>query len=256
MRWRTFALSLGCILSLCATDAEAQWIQRQSQTESSIVPGVVHQHLVVTDSSGGAEITLEVVNFSPKSAKLRLIDNPDGRAVATALDREKNVAGVNGGYFDENFGPLGLRISDGKTVSPLVRSRLLTGVMVSSGSTIQIWRFGEFAKSTRAAMAIQSGPFLIDRARVVVGLDPKREARRTFVAVTSANQIMLGFSTDISLARLSSVLAGGVGELKIQRALNLDGGSSSAFWFKRKDGSIFSISEQKSVRDCIAVTPQ
>jgi hypothetical protein len=43
---------------------------------------------------------------------------------------------------------------------------------------------------------------------------------------------------------------------KVQRALNLDGGSSSALWFKRKDGTVFSIREQKSVRDFVAVVPK
>jgi hypothetical protein len=40
---------------------------------------------------------------------------------------------------------------------------------------------------------------------------------------------------------------------KISRALNLDGGSSSAFWVKRETGSAFSIPEQKTVRDFVAV---
>jgi hypothetical protein len=38
--------------------------------------------------------------------------------------------------------------------------------------------------------------------------------------------------------------------------MNLDGGSSSAFWFARKNGGAFSISEQKSVRDFVGLTPQ
>jgi hypothetical protein len=33
----------------------------------------------------------------------------------------------------------------------------------------------------------------------------------------------------------------------------LDGGSSSAFWFKRLNGTAFSIAEQKPVRDFVAV---
>ena len=41
-------------------------------------------------------------------------------------------------------------------------------------------------------------------------------------------------------------------DLKIQRALNLDGGSSSAFWFAGERG-VVSIPEQKTVRDFVAV---
>jgi hypothetical protein len=38
--------------------------------------------------------------------------------------------------------------------------------------------------------------------------------------------------------------------------MNLDGGSSSAFWFAREDGSAFSISGRKPVRDFVAVVPK
>jgi len=44
-------------------------------------------------------------------------------------------------------------------------------------------------------------------------------------------------------------------DLKIQRTLNLDGGSSSAFWFA-DEGKPFSISEQKTVRDFVAIVPK
>jgi len=40
--------------------------------------------------------------------------------------------GVNGGYFDENFAPLGLRIANGQMIAPLQRARLITGVLVAS----------------------------------------------------------------------------------------------------------------------------
>jgi hypothetical protein len=46
------------------------------------------------------------------------------------------------------------------------------------------------------------------------------------------------------------------GDSKIERALNLDGGSSSAFWFARENGSAFSIPEQKTVRDFVAIVPR
>ena len=59
------------------------------------------------------------------------------------------------------------------------------------------------------------------------------------------------------LAELSKILSGALpSDLKIQRAINLDGGSSSAFWFARKNGTVFSISEEKTVRDFVAVIPR
>jgi len=75
--------------------------------------------------------------------------------------------------------------------------------------------------------------------------------------VGSGDKAALGFCSDVTLADLSSILAiVAIPEFKIQRALNLDGGSSSAFWFKRGNGSVFSISEQKTVRDFVAIVPR
>jgi hypothetical protein len=251
-----FAYSLALILFVGATTAEAEWTIRQSQTEPSIVPGAVHQHLVAGDSETGAEVTVDLGRFSPRSCRLRLVDNPEGADLATVMNRGNYIAGVNGGYFDENFDPLGLRISDGKALSPLRRARLMTGLIISTGSMTRILRASEFAKNSRPATALQCGPLLVDRGHTVAGLDSQRTARRTFAAVTGANEIVLGYCSSVSLADLSRILASWSGDLKIQRALNLDGGSSSSFWFKRKDGSVVSKSEQKSVRDFLAITSQ
>jgi hypothetical protein len=88
-------------------------------------------------------------------------------------------------------------------------------------------------------------------------LDATRTARRTFAAVGS-DHAALGLCSDVSLAQLSGLLAAArLGEdFRINRALNLDGGSSSAYWFKRGNGSVFSISEMKNVRDFVGVVPK
>jgi hypothetical protein len=44
-------------------------------------------------------------------------------------------------------------------------------------------------------------------------------------------------------------------DFRIERALNLDGGSSSAFWVAR-ESTAFSIPEQKTVRDFVGVVPK
>ena len=246
-------ISLVLVVVCHVSSAVAGWVQRDTRTEPSVLAGIVHQHLVVAESGSGAEVTLDLAKFSPKTSRLHLIDNPDGgRALAEAMTGQNYAAGVNGGYFDESFAPLGLRIIDGKQLSPLLRGRLMTGVISSSDGTVKIFRVSEFPKNSRATTAIQCGPFLVDGSRAVPGLNSGRSARRTFVAATGTDS-MLGFCSDVSLAELSAILAAPGAGLKVQRALNLDGGSSSGFWFKRKDGSPLSIPEQKNVRDFVAV---
>ena len=165
------------------------------------------------------------------------------------------VAGINGGYFDPEFAPLGLRIVDGKTTARLTRGRLMNGVLASNGS-IQILRVGEFSSRQKFNAAVECGPFLVDLGGRVRGLEATRVARRSFAASERGDRVALGFCSAVSLADLSRILVGGLSDFKIQRALNLDGGSSSAFWFKSKDGSVFSIPEQKSVRDFVGIVPK
>jgi uncharacterized protein YigE (DUF2233 family) len=169
------------------------------------------------------------------------------------MPRGNFLAAVNGGYFDPEYRPIGLLIVDGKVIAPLQKARLLTGILSSSGKKVQISRVSEFSPSQKPDAAVECGPMLVDLGKSVRGLESTKGARRTFAAV-GGDKVALGFCSDVTLADLSNILAiVSIPEFKIQRALNLDGGSSSAFWFKRANGSAFSISELKPVRDFVTI---
>ena len=108
-----------------------------------------------------------------------------------------------------------------------------------------------------ATAALQCGPFLVDAGAAVSGLNNTKSARRTFVLTTGSDRVAIGFSSSVTLAQMGEILATArlAPDLKVQRALNLDGGSSSAFWFAGERG-VFSIPEQKTVRDFVAVVPK
>jgi phosphodiester glycosidase len=251
-------LSTALAFIFVAAVARGEWKLISAQSEPSLAKGLEHRYVVVEDSTSGDRASLELAIFSTKSVRLRVVDQPDEPRVdlAEAMRRGKYLAGVNGGYFDPDYKPIGLLIVDGKIISPLQRARLLSGVLSAAASKIQIWRFDEFPRQQKFDAAIGCGPMVVDLGKAVRGLEATRGARRTFAAVERGDRAAIGFCSEVSLADLSGILAGGLGDFKIQRALNLDGGSSSAFWFKRKDGSAFSISEQKSVRDFVALVPK
>jgi len=240
-----------------AASAQADWKVLSAESEPGR-GGIEHRHVIVEDDAADKRVVFDVAVFSAKSTALRVIDNPDGQSLGAMMKREKYVCGVNGGYFDTEFKPIGLRVADGTTFSPLRRARLITGILLQSDRGIDIVRVGEFPRTKRTVAAIQSGPFLVEENKRIRGLNDSQLARRTFAGIAINDRVLLGFCSDVSLAELANIVATApiVPDSKIRRAMNLDGGSSSAFWFAREDGSEFSISGRKPVRDFVAVVPK
>ena len=251
--------SAAILFLIAATAAHADWKAISTQIEPSPARGLEHHYVVFENSVTGERVSMELALFSVKSCRLRVIDQPtEPRAdLDEVMLREKCLAGVNGGYFDPDYRPIGVLIVDGRTIAPLQRARLLTGVLSALAGKVQIERVGEFSRQQRADAAIECGPMIVDLGKPVRGLESTRVARRTFAAVGAGDKAALGFCSDVTLTDLSNILSTTLTpDFKIQRALNLDGGSSSAFWFKRANGSAFSIAEQKPVRDFVAIVPR
>ncbi len=244
------------LLAVAAT-AHADWTIRSSDSEPER-DGIAHRHVVLENAGANESAVVDLAIFSAKSCTLRVIDNPTGETLSDTMPRKKCAAGVNGGYFSSDFAPIGLLISDDRMIARLQRARLITGVLSASAGRVQILRVREFSRPEKIRAAVQCGPFLVDHDERVRGLDDSAVARRTFAATATNDRALLGVCSEISLAELATILATTrlAEDLKIQRALNLDGGSSSAFWFARENGSAFSIREQKPVRDFVAVVPK
>ena len=252
-------LSAAVLALVVSSAAQAQWTQISSQSEPSPVRGLEHRYIVVEDSAAGDRASLELAVFSTKSCRLRVIDQANEPRVdlEEVMTRGNFLAAVNGGYFDPDYRPIGLLIVDATTIAPLQKARLLSGVLSGSAKKVQISRVAEFSMAQKPDAAIECGPMIVDLGKSVRGLESTRTARRTFAAVGAGDKAVLGFCSDVTLADLSNILASiSIPDFKIQRALNLDGGSSSAFWYKRANGSAFSIAEQKPVRDFVAIVPK
>jgi exopolysaccharide biosynthesis protein len=243
---------------LLARLASAEWSVSSSEAEKGSAPGVEHRHVLLAETGNGDEAALDLALFSTKSAVVRVTDNPAGNEdLASVMRRVRGLAGVNGGYFDPQNAPVGLLISDGKLIAPFRKARLLSGVLLAAKGRVEILRATEYSSRKTATAALQCGPFLVDGGAVVSGLNNTKPARRTFVVTARSDRVAIGFSSPVTLAQLGEILATTrlAPELKVQRALNLDGGSSSAFWFAGERG-VFSIPEQKTVRDFVVVTPK
>jgi hypothetical protein len=245
------------VLLAITTTARAEWKILSAESDSGRA-GIDHRHLVVEDAAAGQRAVVDIAVFSAKSTVLRVIDNPDAQSLGAAMKREKCACGVNGGYFDTEFKPIGLRVAEGTTFSPFRRARLITGILLQSQRGIDVVRAGEFSYAKKIVAAVQSGPFLVEANKRIRRLNDSQLARRTFAGIAIGDRAFLGVCSEVSLAELANILATApiAADSKTRRAMNLDGGSSSAFWFAREDGSAFSISGLKPVRDFVAVVPK
>ncbi|MEO5719735.1 MAG: phosphodiester glycosidase family protein, partial [Chthoniobacterales bacterium] len=239
---------------LLPTVARAEWTVNSLERQPAGDGAIEYRRYSLGQPDSGKEIELHLALFSPKKAALRVIDQPESdRRLAEVMVAEKSFAGVNGGYFDPNGAPVGLLISGGETIAPFKKARLLSGVLAAGEGRIEIFRANEFPRKRAWREAVQCGPFLVDHGKSVVGLDDTRSARRTFVLTTTDGRVALGSCAPVTLAHLAEMLPA-LAPLKVARAINLDGGSSSAFWCRTNEKTI-SISEFKSVRDFVAIVP-
>jgi Phosphodiester glycosidase len=247
-------LRAALLLLAVAATAHADWIIRATDSEAGRA-GVMYHHIVLENGAARERAIVDLTAFSTKLCTLRVIDNQAGATLSETMASEKCVAGVNGGYFSPEFAPIGLLICESKTVSPLQHARLITGILSASPRGVQLLRAREFSRHEKVNAAVQSGPFLVDHYERVRGLNDSQLARRTFAATAMNDRALLGVCSEISLAELATILGTMrlANDFKVQRALNLDGGSSSAFWFARKNGTAVSIPEQKPVRDFVAI---
>jgi exopolysaccharide biosynthesis protein len=234
--------SLLALLCFLPTTLFGEWRVLDRQP-SEPVDGVPFG-LKLTDDATTANLLLII--FHPDRFTFRVVSNEEGRYgsvsdAATAIDA---VAGINGGYFQLDGTPVGLLISDNRTIHPFGTAKLLSGVVFVRDGKPGIVRSSRFARLKNVSQAIQCGPFLVEEGRTLTGLNNGRSAARTFVFAGSSSVWGFGICRSVTLAEMGQILVvpGLLGRTSVISALNLDGGSSTQFWARSGDGAINSSS--------------
>jgi hypothetical protein len=142
---------------------------------------------------------------------------------AAELRKEQRaVLAVNGGFFDEDGRPLGLRIARGRTIKGL-RPRVDWGVLLLREGRASIVHSREYAADPVITGAIQVGP------RILVDGQPTRlkpqTSRRTAVALDREGRSLTIVVTRRSIG--ADELAAALERLGYFQALLLDGGPST-----------------------------
>ncbi len=216
-------------------------------------------------SANARAISAHLVLFSSRAFRLEVIDlgavaDSRTRSLAQAFRSGECVAGVNGGFFHPDGRPLGLMIASGRRVNRFESTALLSGVLYGDDRGIHLVRRARFQDHRGIDALLQSGPYLVEDGRMVRGLSSAASDRRTFVATDWRGHWALGVTrTPVTLAELAECLVapGVLTPWASERALNLDGGSSSGFFFAGdSERAPVVLSPWKPVRNLLGIRPR
>jgi hypothetical protein len=165
------------------------------------------------------------------------------------------LIGINGGFFNPNFQPLGLRIKDGEQQSP-ARPISWWGIFYIAQGQPAIVSLKQF-QGKHASLAIQSGPRLLIHGQIPhlkPGVDD-----RSALCITSSGRLILIVTDNAPLT--TTALAEVIGQdekangLGCRDALNLDGGSSTQL-YARLNHFVLDVPGYGEVADALLVFPK
>ncbi|NEX22963.1 phosphodiester glycosidase family protein [Thiorhodococcus mannitoliphagus] len=232
-------------LLLCATTVFADvWRPARQSTAEDEGRELYYAKRTAVRRSDGEALTAHLAFFTSPSYRLKVLDlgagkEPKSASLSEALRAQGCVAGVNGGFFHPDWQPLGMVVSDEGRINAFARAKLLSGVVHSDARGTHIMRRGQFRDHSDITALLQTGPYLVEAGRSVRGLSTAKPSRRTFVATDWRGHWALGATPNsVTLAELAEALAsdGALTGWPVNRAINLDGGSSTGFFFDGDSG--------------------
>ncbi|MFJ1267840.1 phosphodiester glycosidase family protein [Legionella lytica] len=142
-------------------------------------------------------------------------------------EHSQALLSINGGFFDHQFNPLGLRINNYQQENPLKRISWW-GVFYIKHNKAHISSLNRFNQDNDISFAMQSGPRLLIKGRI-----PSLkagEADRSALGITAKGKVIILVSTNATMStkKLAHLLK--APPLSCVDAINLDGGSSSQLY--------------------------
>lgn len=139
-------------------------------------------------------------------------------------EKSKALIAINGGFFDKNHHPLGLRISERRQKNPLKRISWW-GIFYVKGETPYLSSLKHFKVDERVDFALQSGPRLLVNGKIP-SLKPG-VAERSALGITRDKKVIVLVTDGSPMTTFALAQIMKSPPLNCIDALNLDGGNSS-----------------------------
>jgi uncharacterized protein YigE (DUF2233 family) len=163
----------------------------------------------------------------------------------------KALLTINGGFFDHNHRPLGLRIGNQQQYSPLKRISWW-GVFYIKDQKPYLSGLRNYKSNENIDFAVQSGPRLLVHGRIPT-LKPGR-AERSALGISPDGRVIILVTENAPMTTTALAELFRSPPLNCKEALNLDGGSSSQLY--ADIGSLkLNVHGYSNVSDAIVVKP-
>jgi len=165
----------------------------------------------------------------------------------------KALLSINGGFFDHNFHPLGLRISHQQQYSPLKRISWW-GIFYIEHQKPRLSSVGHYKSNPNVDFAVQSGPRLLVKGRIIPSLKAGY-AERTALGISPDEHVLVLVTDNTPMTTMTLATLMQSPPLNCKDALNLDGGSSSQL-YAHIDSFRVNVHGFSNVSDGIIVKPR
>ncbi len=197
----------------------------------------VERRIVTVERGGDHAIDLFALRMDPAIIRIEVIalkpTEIGSKPIGVLAESMGAIAMMNGSFFNEALGILGLCVSKGHEVSPLVRAGDHRGVFAVYDSRAELVERDRYTGSG-VTNAVQSGPWLVRDGAALGDFDDKdRVTRRSAVATDKKGRVIFVVTdtvlSGITLEHFAQVLAmpEGQGGFGAAQALNMDGGTST-----------------------------
>jgi hypothetical protein len=202
-------------------------------------PGVELRHLRATTGLDRSTIPLVILRLDPATVRLRVAYAPDQpRGLGRWFAAERPLAAINGSFFTKEYQTTALLISDGAVSGESYAGfGGMLAIAPDGGISLRPLRDQPYDPGETLVQALQSFPMLVFPGGAPAEIeDDGKHARRTALALDRAGRLLLLVSptSDFTLHGLAEWLS--QSDLDIDRALNLDGGSSTGLYLS--DGAL------------------
>ncbi|OGV51473.1 MAG: hypothetical protein A3F46_03810 [Legionellales bacterium RIFCSPHIGHO2_12_FULL_42_9] len=195
-----------------------------------IAPGIEYYEIQKTKISPWSKIHVFKISLKFNRLSLAIATDTSTKTAAVVHDYarlSKAMLAINGGFFDENYRPLGLRIREAHQLSPL-RPISWWGIFYVHHGMPHITNIKHFSVNKQIAFAVQSGPRII-----IDGHIPRLKsgfAERSSLGITRDHRVILLVTEHVALSTSALAKLMRSAPLNCIQALNLDGGSSSQLY--------------------------